>query len=65
MSNLHFGGTYCYLLCSGFLLGIFFDPEDGSSMFLQIISWSSVNFSVFHSRRQKELFLHNESLMQN
>jgi hypothetical protein len=34
------------------LLGIFFDPEDGSSMFLQIVSWFSVDFSVFYPRRQ-------------
>jgi hypothetical protein len=25
----------CYLLHAGFLLGLFFDPEDGRDMFLQ------------------------------
>jgi hypothetical protein len=25
----------CYLLPAGFLLGLFFDPEDGSDMFLK------------------------------
>jgi hypothetical protein len=25
----------CYLLHAGFLLGLFFDPEDGGDMFLQ------------------------------
>jgi hypothetical protein len=25
----------CYLLHAGFLLGLFFDPKDGGSMFLQ------------------------------
>jgi hypothetical protein len=26
-----------YLLCAGFVLGLFFDPEDGGAMFLQYI----------------------------
>jgi hypothetical protein len=29
-----FGGTYCLHL-QGFLLGLFFDPEDGGDMFLR------------------------------
>jgi hypothetical protein len=38
--NRHFGGTYrsgsaCYLLHTGFLLGLFFDPEDGGDMFFR------------------------------
>jgi hypothetical protein len=36
--NQYFGGTChraCYLLHAGFLLGSFFDPEDGGEMFLQ------------------------------
>jgi hypothetical protein len=39
--NRRFGGTCrllpgsaCYLLHAGFLLGLFFDPEDGGDMFL-------------------------------
>jgi hypothetical protein len=25
----------CYLLCAGFSLGVFFDPEDGGDMFFR------------------------------
>jgi hypothetical protein len=32
---LHKQRSACYLLHSGFLLGLFFDPEDGGNMFLQ------------------------------
>jgi hypothetical protein len=28
----------CYLLHDGFLLGLFFNPEDGGDMFLQNVS---------------------------
>jgi hypothetical protein len=28
-------GSLCYLLHVGFLLGLFFDPEDGGDMFLR------------------------------
>jgi hypothetical protein len=31
-------GSACYLLHAGYLLGLFFDPEDGSDMLLQNIS---------------------------
>jgi hypothetical protein len=30
-------GSACYLLHAGFLLGFFFDPEDGDDMFLRNI----------------------------
>jgi hypothetical protein len=35
--NRHFGGTEaaCHLFDAGFLLGLFFDPEDGGDMFLR------------------------------
>jgi hypothetical protein len=36
--NSRFGGTcrlHCYLLHAGFLLGLFFYPEDGGNMLLQ------------------------------
>jgi hypothetical protein len=31
-------GSACYLLHAGFLLGLFFDTEDGGNMFLQNLS---------------------------
>jgi hypothetical protein len=30
-------GSACYLLHAGFLVGLFFNPEDGGDMFLQYI----------------------------
>jgi hypothetical protein len=30
----YFGISACYLIHAGFLLGLFFDPEDGGDMFL-------------------------------
>jgi hypothetical protein len=33
--NRRFGGTCCYLLHSGFLLGLFIDPEDLGVIFLR------------------------------
>jgi hypothetical protein len=31
--------SVCYLLQAGFLLHLFFDPENGSDMFLRIVGW--------------------------
>jgi hypothetical protein len=36
---------------SGFLLGLFFNPEDGGDMFLQNISWLSMVYVVLYIRR--------------
>jgi hypothetical protein len=33
--NQHESGSGCYLLHSGFLLGLLFNPEGGGAMFLQ------------------------------
>jgi hypothetical protein len=42
----------CYLLHIGFLLGSFFDAEDGHSMFHPEIGQFSVNYTVLYPRRQ-------------
>jgi hypothetical protein len=41
----------CYLLHAGFLLGLFFDPEDGGRMFLQNIYQLSMHYKTFYPRR--------------
>jgi hypothetical protein len=44
--------TVCYLLHAGFLLGLFFNPEDGGDMFCWYISWLSTDYSALHPSRQ-------------
>jgi hypothetical protein len=36
---------------TGFLLGLFFDPEDGGDMFLQNVGLLSMEYTVLYSRR--------------
>jgi hypothetical protein len=36
----------------GFLLGLFFDPEDGGDKFLRNSSWLSLDYMVLYPRRQ-------------
>jgi hypothetical protein len=36
---------------TGFLLGLFFDPEDEGGMFLQSVSWLSTNYPALYPRR--------------
>jgi hypothetical protein len=36
----------CYLLYSGFLLGFFFDPEDGGDIFLQNVGGLSTGYTA-------------------
>jgi hypothetical protein len=38
----------CYLLHTIFLVGLFFDPEDGGDMFIRL----SINYTVLYPRRQ-------------
>jgi hypothetical protein len=42
----------CYLLHSGFLYGLFFDPEGGGSMLLRNVSWLPTDHTALYPRRQ-------------
>jgi hypothetical protein len=42
----------CYLLHAGFLLGPFFEPEDGSGIFLRNIDCFSTDYMALYSRKQ-------------
>jgi hypothetical protein len=35
----------------GFLIGLFFYPEDGGDMFLRIVVWLSMDYTAFCPRR--------------
>jgi hypothetical protein len=48
--NRRFGGT-CYIFHAGFLLGSFFDPEDGSDMFLWNVGWILTDYTALYLRR--------------
>jgi hypothetical protein len=37
----------------GFLLGLFFNPEDGGNMFLQNVGLLSTNYTALYPRRWK------------
>jgi hypothetical protein len=43
--------SVCYMLHAGFLLGLFFDPEDGSDMFLRKVGRLSTDYMTLYSRR--------------
>jgi hypothetical protein len=42
---------------TGFLLGLFFDPEDGGDMFLQNVSRLSTDYAALYPRRQNSSWL--------
>jgi hypothetical protein len=41
----------CCLIHAGFLLVLFFDPEDGGDMFLRIIDYLSTDYTALYPRR--------------
>jgi hypothetical protein len=41
----------CYLLYLGFLLGLFFDPEDGGDIFFRNIGSLSTDYTMLYLRR--------------
>jgi hypothetical protein len=41
----------CHLLHDGFLLGLFYDPEDRGDMFPQNIGWFSMDYMALYPRR--------------
>jgi hypothetical protein len=41
---------------AGFLLGLFFDPDDGGDMFLGNVCWLSVEYTTLYPRTQNSLW---------
>jgi hypothetical protein len=42
--------SVCYLLYIGFLLGLFFDPEDGGDMLLRNIGRLSMEYTTLYPK---------------
>jgi hypothetical protein len=55
----------CYLLHAAFLLGLFFDPEDGDVMFLWNISWLSTCYMELYSRTLQNHHYENHKSYKN
>jgi hypothetical protein len=47
----HSGGYACYIFHAGFLLGLFFEPEDTGDLFLRNVGWLSTDSTVLYPRR--------------
>jgi hypothetical protein len=46
----------CYMLHDGFLLDLFFHPEDWDDMFLRNISWLSADYTALYIRRRNSSY---------
>jgi hypothetical protein len=55
----HIGGTVLLLLYAGFLLGLFFKPEDGSDISLPNLGRHSIGYMALYPRRQNSSNLRN------
>jgi hypothetical protein len=52
MNSSLFWSAVCYLLHAGFLLGLYFDPENGGNMFLRNVGCLSTDCTALYPRRQ-------------
>jgi hypothetical protein len=41
----------CYLILAGFLFGLWFDPENGSNMFIRNVGYFSTDYTTLYFRR--------------
>jgi hypothetical protein len=55
----------CHLLHADFLLGLFFDRDDGDYMFLWNISWLSMDYTVLYPTWQNSSSLINTTIDEN
>jgi hypothetical protein len=53
----------CYLLHVCFVLGLFYDPEDGGDMFLRNVIWLPTNYTALYPRRQKSVTVRGVQVM--
>jgi hypothetical protein len=45
------GGKQSYMLHADFLLGLFFDTEDGGQIFLRNVGWLSTDYRALYPRK--------------
>jgi hypothetical protein len=50
--NLQVASRTFFVLHNDFLLGLFFDPEDGGDIFLRNVGWVSAVYTALYQRRE-------------